>query len=102
MSTDHQIAEKVIAAVKNSDGWKYVDHLHGCDSWIRKGKLVVKAIKGIGPANPWDYVSVWIDKFEWRVPSELRQLIYEAAWPTFEKVKMLHMEQMKAKILRKL
>lgn len=102
MNADHQIAEKVIAAVKDSDGWKYVDHLHGCDSWIRKGPLVVKAIKKIGPANPWEYVCVWIDGVEWMVPSELRQLIYEAAWPTFEKIKMRHEEQLKAHILSKL
>ena len=102
MSTDQQIAEKVIAAVKDPKGWSYVDYLHGCNSWIRKGKLVVKAIKGIGPANPWDYVSVWIDEFEWRVPPELRQAIYEAAWPTFEKIKIRHEEQLKSDILSKL
>lgn len=102
MSTDHQIAEKVIAAVKNSEGWQWAENKYGSNGWMTKGKLTVKAIKKIGPSDPWEYSHVYVDDEEWRIPSVLKKDIWEAAWPTFEKVKMRHEEQLKAHILSKL
>ena len=102
MSADHQIAEKVIAAVKDSDGWKYVENKYGSNGWMTKGKLTVKAFKKIGPSDPWEYSHVYVDDEEWKIPSPMKKSIWEAAWPAFEKAEMRHREQLNAQILSKL
>jgi hypothetical protein len=102
MSIDHQIAEKVIAAVRDSEGWQWVENKYGSNSWMAKGKLAVKAIKKIGPGDPWYYTHVYVDDVEWEIPSVLKKDIWEAAWPTFEKAEMRHREQLNAQILSKL
>lgn len=98
MSTDHQIAEKVIAAVKDSDEWKFVPNDWGIPPWMAKGNIRVVTNK----EEPWDCVRVYVDDVEWKIPPPLKKDIWEAAWPTFEKAEIRHREQLNAQILSKL
>lgn len=102
MSTDHQIAEKIISAVKDSDGWRWIVNKGGSLNSIAKGKLKVQAVKEMSPGDPWDYTHVYVDDIEWQIPPTLKKEIWEAAWPNFELAEMRYREQLNAHILSKL
>ena len=100
---DQQIADKIISKLASADGWIWVSNSYG----MGNDNLLIKAFKEIGPSPPWDYVSVRVGKrldagIEWRIPSELRKLIWEKAWPVFETVRVKGAEQEKLAILNSL
>lgn len=85
---DSEIAKKIIAYVQNADGWKWVPKAHGCNAWMAKGSLLVKAVRDIGPSEPWNYLCIYIGEKQWDVPAELRKKVWEAASPIFERVRL--------------
>ena len=101
---DQQIADKIIAKLALPDGWAWIPKAHGCNGWIEKDRLLIKAFHRIGPADPWEYVSVYVgystlSELEWKIPNELRKPIWEKAWPIFESVRSKEAEKEKSSIL---
>ena len=87
MTTDEQIAKKIIQSVQSDKDWAWVDKYKSSNGWMRNGSLMLKAFQRMSPADPWEYICVYVGGDEWRVPSELRKGIWEAAYPVFERVK---------------
>ena len=67
---------------------------------MRKGNLEIKAFEHMAPSYAWNYICVYVSDEEWKVPFELRKKVWEAACPTFEKVRASEKESIKSKILR--
>lgn len=99
-SIDEQIAQKIINSVSFSDDWSWVPYYKDSCGWMRKGNLKIKAFEHMTPSDAWNYICVYVGDEEWKVPFELRKRVWEAAYPTFEKVRALEKESIKSKILR--
>jgi len=98
-SIDEQIAQKIINAVSSSDGWVWVPYYKDSCGWMRKGNLEIKAFEHMAPSHAWNYICVYVGDEEWKVPFELRKRVWEAAHPTFERVRASEKESIKSKIL---
>ena len=96
---DQQIADKIIAKLASTDGWIWVN-----TGWMRKDNLLIKAFEKIGPADPWEYLTICVkktlfDPMDWKIPSGLRKQIWGKAWPVFESVRAKGTEKEKSSIL---
>ena len=101
MSTDEQIADKIAAYVA-SDQWKWLDEYACCKAWITNGPIILKAIKNIGPSDPWNYLSVYIGGKRWEIPFDLRKPLWEKCWPVFEKAEEDYKSRTKVAMLDQL
>lgn len=93
-SIDDRIAEKIIKAVQDESGWEWIE----C-GWIKKGKLMVKAFEHMSPSEPWNYIHFQINDKEWKIPFEMREKMWRACYPLFEKVRASTESNTRLKIL---
>lgn len=101
-SVDDQIADKIIQAVQDESGWDWIEHDFGSNGWIKKERLKIKAFEHMSPSNPWNYIHFQINGEEWEIPSDLREKMWRACYPLFEKVRASAKENAKNKILNSL
>lgn len=85
--TDTQILESLLSALEDPGKWAFVPHFRGSSSWIKRGKVHVKACKHMGPSDPWNYLCVVVGDDDWKIPYEMRRHFWEKAHPVFEAIR---------------